>query len=143
MSLLENSNLTQHVSFPTHQHGHILDLVITTKDSTLLPSITHSLISPSDHFPIFTSLPISPPTPPPLLNINMNKFIHDIHTSILSHPPNNLYDLVDCYNKTLSDLLNKHAPLAQNHTTHTIQNSLSHIQVTAIQTAFFYSRSLS
>ena len=26
MSLLENSNLTQHVSFPTHQHGHILDL---------------------------------------------------------------------------------------------------------------------
>ena len=42
----------------------------------------------------------------------MNKFIHDIHTSILiSHPPNNLHDLVDCYNKTLSDLLNKHAPL--------------------------------
>ena len=120
MSLLENSNLTQHVSFPTHQHGHILDLVITTKDSTLLPSITHSLISPSDHFPIFTSLSISPPTPPPLTehffrcikSINMNKFIHDIHTSILiSHPPNNLHDLVDCYNKTLSDLLNKHAPL--------------------------------
>ena len=120
MSLLENSNLTQHVSFPTHQHGHILDLVITTKDSKLLPSITHSLISPSDHFPIFTSLSISPPTPPPLTehffrcinSINMNKFIHDIHTSILiSHPPNNLHDLVDCYNKTLSDLLNKHAPL--------------------------------
>ena len=45
-------------------------------------------------------------------SINMNKFIHDIHTSILiSHPPNNLPDLVDCYNKTLSDLLNKHAPL--------------------------------
>ena len=119
MSLLENSNLTQHVSFPTHQHGHILDLVITTKDSTLLPSITHSLISPSDHFPIFTSLCISPPTPPLtehffrcINSINMNKFIHDIHTSILiSHPPNNLHDLVDCYNKTLSDLLNKHASL--------------------------------
>ena len=120
MSLLENSNLTQHVSFPTHHHGHILDLVITTKDSTLLPSITHSLISPSDHFPIFTSLSISPPTPPLtehffrcINSINMNKFIHDIlHTSILiSHPPNNLHDLVDCYNKTLSDLLNKHAPL--------------------------------
>ena len=31
MSLLENSNLTQHVSFPTHQHGHILDLVITNQ----------------------------------------------------------------------------------------------------------------
>ena len=87
------SNLTQHVSFPTHQHGHILDLVITTKDTTLLPSITHSLISPSDHFPIFTSLSISPPTPPPLTehffrcikSINMNKFIQTYIPLFSSH----------------------------------------------------------
>ena len=57
-----------------------------------------------------------------LLNISLlHKFhqheqIHtDIHTSILiSHPPNKHNDLVDCYNKTLSDLLNKHAPLKSN-----------------------------
>ena len=35
------------------------------------------------------------------------------------------------------------SPLAQNQTTHTIQNFLSHIQVTSIQTTFFYSRSSS
>ena len=77
------ANLTQHVNFPTHQAGHTLDLIITTKDSTLSPTITHSLVSPSDHFPIFTSIVISPPSPPPLTkhffrcikSINLNNFV--------------------------------------------------------------------
>ena len=120
LSLLNNANLTQHVNFPTHQAGHTLDLVITTKDSTLSPTITHSLVSPSDHFPIFTSLVISPPSPPPLTkhffrcikSINLNNFIRDIRTSrLITHPPTNLSDLVECYNLTLSNILNKHAPL--------------------------------
>ena len=120
LSLLNNANLTQHVNFPTHQAGHTLDLVITTKDSTLSPTITHSLVSPSDHFPIFTSLVISPPSPPPLTkhffrcikSINLNNFIRDVRTSrLITHPPTNLSDLVECYNLTLSNILNKHAPL--------------------------------
>ena len=120
LSLLNNANLTQHVNFPTHQAGHTLDLVITTKDSTLSPTITHSLVSPSDHFPIFTSLVISPPSPPPLTkhffrcikSINLNNFIRDIRISrLITHPPTNLSDLVECYNLTLSNILNKHAPL--------------------------------
>ena len=107
LSLLNNANLTQHVNFPTHQAGHTLDLVITTKDSTLSPTITHSLVSPSDHFPIFTSMVISPPSPPPLTkhffrcikSINLNNFIRDIRTSrLITHPPTNLSDLVECYN---------------------------------------------
>ena len=119
-SLLNNANLTQLVNFPTHQTGHTLDLVITTKDSTLSPTITHSLVSLSDHFPIFTSLVISPPSPPSLTehffrcvkSINLNNFIHDIRTSRrITHPPTNLSDLDDCYNSTLSNILNKHAPL--------------------------------
>ena len=120
LSLLNNANLIQHVNFPTHQAGHTLDLVITSKDSTLSPTITHSLVSPSDHFPIFTSLVISPPSPPPLTehffrclkSINLNNFIRDIRTSrLITHPHTNLSDLVDCYNLTLSNILNKHAPL--------------------------------
>ena len=119
-SLLNNANLIQHVNFPTHQAGHTLDLVITTKNSTLSPTITHSLVSPSDHFPIFTSLAISPPSSPPITehffrcikSINLNNFIRDIRTSrLITHPPTNLSDLVDCYNLTLSNILNKHAPL--------------------------------
>ena len=120
LSLFNNANLTQHVNFPNHQAGHTLDLIITTKDSTLSPTITHSLVSPSDHLPIFTSIVISPPSPPPLTkhffrcikSINLNNFIRDIHTSrLITHPPTNLSDLVECYNLTLSNILNKHAPL--------------------------------
>ena len=110
LSLLNNANLTQHVNFPTHQAGRTLDLVITTRDSTLSPTITHSLVSPSDHFPIFTSIVISTPSPPPLTkhffrcikSINLINFIRDIRTSrLVTHPPTNLTDLVECYNLTL------------------------------------------
>lgn len=120
LTLLNNSNLTQHVSFPTHRCGHTLDLIITAKTTSLSPSITHSLISPTDHFPVFTSLNICPLPPPPLTkhffrsikSININKFIRDIYsTPLISHPPTNLHDLIDCYNLTLSSLLNKYAPL--------------------------------
>ena len=84
-SLINNANLIQHVNFSTHQAGHTLDLVITAKDFTLLPTITRSLISPSDRFLFFTSLVKSPLSPPPLTeyffccikSINLN-FICDI-----------------------------------------------------------------
>jgi hypothetical protein len=120
MSLLSLANLTQHVSFPTHRHLHTLDLVITTVDSLLSPVITHTVNSPSDHFPVFSSLNITPPKPSPLSkhsfrrikSINIHSFILDILSStLITRPPSNLSDLVDCYNSTLSSLLNKHAPV--------------------------------
>jgi exonuclease III len=120
MSLLSLANLTQHVSFPTHRHLHTLDLVITTVDSLLSPVITRTVNSPSDHFPVFSSLNITPPKPSPLSkhsfrpikSINIHSFIRDILSStLITHPPSNLSDLVDCYNSTLSSLLNKHAPV--------------------------------
>ena len=46
----------RHVDFPTHNKSHILDLVITSSDSSLAPSLTTTLCTPSDHFPIFTKL---------------------------------------------------------------------------------------
>jgi len=59
LSVLSSFNLTQHVNFPTHSKNHIRDLVITSADSSLTPSLSTSLCSPSDHFPIFTKLSIS------------------------------------------------------------------------------------
>jgi Reverse transcriptase (RNA-dependent DNA polymerase)/Endonuclease-reverse transcriptase len=120
LSILDNSNLTQHVHFPTHRDGHTLDLIITTRDSPLLPKITHSPISPSDHFPVFTSLELSHTPPIPLQthffrsikSINSNNFLRDILNSpLIVNPPSTLHDLVDCYNTTLSSLLDIHAPL--------------------------------
>jgi len=49
-SLLSSFNLIQHVNFPTHNKYHILDLVITSSDCSLAPSISFSYCSPSDHF---------------------------------------------------------------------------------------------
>ena len=120
ISLLDSANLIQHVSFPTHRHSHTLDLVITSANSTLSPTLTFSPISPSDHFPIISSLHISPlPTLPvskhltrSIRSINITNFCRDILFSrLITHPPSDLAGLVDCYNSTLSSLLNKHAPL--------------------------------
>ena len=120
LAALNSTNLTQHASFPTHQDNHTLDLVITANISFLSPVIDHFPVSPSDHFPIFSTLTISPLPSSPLSNfsfrclksIRISKFTWDILNSrLITHPPTDLSDLVDFYNTTLSTLLDKHAPL--------------------------------
>jgi hypothetical protein len=120
LSVLNDANLTQHVTFPTHSHSHTLDLVITGINSSLRPSITRINTSPSDHFPVLSTVNITPPSPPPLSkvtyrsikSVNIEKFKQDIlSSSLIMHPPTKLSDLVDCYNYTLSSILDKHAPV--------------------------------
>jgi len=120
LSALESTNLTQHVSFPTHRDHHTLDLIITSTSTSLNPVIDYSPVSPSDHFPIFSSLSISPIAPPLssqiffrcFKSISVSKFTRDIlHSRLVTHPPRNLSDLVEAYNTTLSSLIDKHAPL--------------------------------
>ena len=54
LSMLLDTNLTQHVNFRTHDPGsHTLDLVITSTDSSLNPAVTRANTQPSDHFPLF------------------------------------------------------------------------------------------
>jgi len=45
LSVLSSYNLIQHINFPTHTINHILDLVITSADSSLAPSLSTSLCS--------------------------------------------------------------------------------------------------
>ena len=120
LSALESTNLTQHVSFPTHRDQHTLDLVITPTSSSLAPVIDYSPISPSDHYPIFSSLTLSPLSPPPLTqfsfrcfkSISISKFSADIlHSRLITDQPTKLCDLIETYNTTLSSLIDKHAPL--------------------------------
>jgi len=107
----DSTDLTQHVSFPTHRENYTLDLVITANTSSLSPVIYYSPVSPSDHFPIFSTLTISPLSSPPLTefsfhclkSISLSKFTRDIHTSqLITHSPTHLSDLVDSYNSILS-----------------------------------------
>jgi len=49
--------------------NHILDLVITSSDTSLAPAVSCTHWSPSDHFPVFTRPSINPaPLPPPTIH---------------------------------------------------------------------------
>jgi hypothetical protein len=119
LSLLYHANLIQHVKFPTHQLSHTLDLVITSATSTLSPILTCLPVSPTDHFQIICSLNITPARAPIIkrltrafTSIDASKFSNDILSSrLITHPPSAFSDLVDIYNFTLSQLLDKHAPV--------------------------------
>jgi len=75
LSLLDHANLTQHVLFPTHRHCHTLDLVITSDNSTLSPTVISFPISPTDHLPIICSLKITnSPTAP--MTKHLTRAIH-------------------------------------------------------------------
>ena len=86
----------------------VTHLILSSLQKTQLyhPQLyTHSLVSPSDHFPIFTSIVISPPSPPPLTkhffrcikSINLNNFIRDKRTSQLAQSqfPSTITSLCD------------------------------------------------
>ena len=63
--ILSSTNLTQHVSVSTHIHNHTQDLVITSH-TNVSPTMSQSVITVSDHFPIFHHLNLTPtPHPPP------------------------------------------------------------------------------
>jgi len=119
LSLLSSFNLTQHVNFPTHNQNHILDLVITSSDSFLAPSLSVTHYSLSDHFPIFTKLSVDrTPLPPPTFHsfrryhsIDIDSFLADLQCSrLITNPPKSFGSLLIAYNTTVSSLLDKHAP---------------------------------
>src|SRR4029434_4642628 len=51
MNLLNSMDFTQHITEPTHNHGHTLDLVITKGLTTVISSVCDLALS--DHFCIF------------------------------------------------------------------------------------------
>ena len=67
--LSSSTNVTQHVSVSTHIYNHTLDRAIISSHTNLFPTISQSLITVSDHFPIFTHLNLTPTSPPPFLNL--------------------------------------------------------------------------
>src|SRR5208282_2739586 len=104
----------------THTHGNTLDLVITTSDSPLSPTVSVYPTRPTDHFPVLSRLEVPSRTPPPIINrtfrrihsIDVGKFMSDLLSEpLITQPPSSLSDLIELYNSTLSSLLDKYAPL--------------------------------
>jgi len=79
LCLLFSFNLTQQVKFTTHNKNHILDIVITPSDSSLSPSLSTTLCSPSEHFSIVTKLSVYCTSLPPLT-------LHSFHRLHFSSP---------------------------------------------------------
>lgn len=117
LDILDSFGLSQHVNFPTHIHGHTLDLVITSTDFP--PQSVKSSDPISDHFTIIAEFEISIVSQSDrqkikyrnIKSIDIEAFKQDVQRSkLILDPSQNASDLATQYNDTLSSLLDKHAP---------------------------------
>ena len=116
--MLSTFNMLQHVNDPTHSSGHTLDWVISRSDDDILSSVDVS-VPLSDHHCINAILNLKkPPLPTKTITfwqykkIDKERFLADLEESnLIKEPVDTLEELIDQYNSTLCDLLNKHAPL--------------------------------
>ena len=117
--LLESFGLQQHVSHPTHIHGHILDLTITRQSDRIIripPSVDRYF---SDHAAVVCrihsdkpSLTVKTVSYRKWKSVNVESLNNDLVASDLcQNPPEDLDQLVSCYNNTLKVTLEKLAPL--------------------------------
>ena len=117
-STLNSFNLTQHIDFKTHLHGHILDLLITPSNLDLLCNFRSSDCF-SDHMFVRADLDIPMKYNHLQRDITYRRF-HKINMSLLKkdllssdfiiNPSTDVNELYDQYHNTLSSLLDKHAP---------------------------------
>jgi len=121
LDILNCLNLTQHVTSPTHNHGHILDLVCSTPSLTI-HNLSLTDLTISDHLAITLDTITPFPTAKHTSTITFRnlKSISPIaltssislaiSTCSLPSAPT-ASDLVNFYNHTLSTCLNQIAPL--------------------------------
>lgn len=115
--LLDTYNMSQHVTDPTHQSGHTLDLLITREGSDLISDVQVHVPWISDHgvvqFKITTSKPRFPRKTIVFRrwkSLDINQFQQDV--AKINFPTNySVSDLTIFYNNKLHDLLEKHVPL--------------------------------
>ncbi len=116
--ILLSMGLEQHITEPTHEDGHTLDLLITRTSDKVLHGLPIVDCLFTDHSPIIFKVQIQKPafitkevSYRKIKDINFEEFGSDLAASgLIENPPTELFDLVDCYNNTLSDILDKHAP---------------------------------
>ena len=110
-NLTNSLSLSQHVNFPTHINGNIIDFIFSSPlHSELIVSNISRLDLLSDHFLISfkTNFTITPNqktriTYRPIKNINSMIFLADLHSADYCYSPVVL-------NSILSNLLDKYAP---------------------------------
>ena len=129
LDILNANGLTQHVTSPTHQKGHTLDLVITREQSNLLsgsPIVFISGVSDAnsssslDHYAVLCYLNVNRPKTVhksvkfrAFRKIPVPAYQNDVKVVLnnQSKTPDNINDLIDYYNSILQNLTDKYAPL--------------------------------
>ena len=117
--LLESMCLAQHVTESTQAHGNTLDLIITRSSDDIIAAPPHVGTLFSNHTVVISHLTAERPKSTAkqvvyrkLKSIDVDRFTDDIGTSSLcQNPPEDLNALINCYDSTLSSVLNQHAPL--------------------------------
>ena len=110
VDLLSSMGLDQHVDKPTHVSGNTLDLRITRCSDSLVP--TNPLIDYllSDHMTILCDIMLGKP-PPITKKVTYRKIKAIDKKKLCVNTPDALNQLVECYNRTLSQALDRHAPI--------------------------------
>ena len=125
LDLLESLGLEQHVTEPTHIHGHTLDLVMTRKIEDILASPPRACRYFSDHAAVRCDVAVSKPSFQTRIikfrktkSLDAKSLSNDVVLTGLcdrgnSDPitPRDLDVLVKDYTTTLSQVLDHHAPL--------------------------------
>ena len=117
-SLLDAYDLTQHVNCATHIKGHTLDIVITPHKVNLKELYVKN-IDLSHHYLInFNSLLMVETTKEKRTisyrskDVDMTKFSEDVKERLQSlNHTTDLKETINVYNSSLSELVNKHAPV--------------------------------
>ena len=117
--ILMSFGLLQHVNFPTHIHGHWLDLCITRSASQILSSIFPS-DGLSEHLTVIAELQSDlhrhtakkQITYKRINQIDINNFKTDnVKSQLITNPKLSADSLYKQFHDTLSSILNTHAPL--------------------------------
>ena len=118
--ILSSANLKQHITEPTHEANHILDLIITkTEISNIVNNIQILKLSDSDHHWIHFNLPTGKTQFQKKeiwyrkhKQIDKAELCKDIQNSALyNKPAENISEAFRQYNETLEKIYEKHAPL--------------------------------
>jgi hypothetical protein len=114
--VLHAMNREQHVETGTHTHGNILDLVITRSSELEIENLDVYGQIFSDHSPIVFEIPVGKPSAirvkcmqRKIKEINIAALEDDIKSQLNTSTCSSVNDLVEKYNSTLSDILEKHA----------------------------------
>ncbi len=119
-AIIESVGFRQHVSQPTHNKGHTLDLVLSRNSDDIIKStLVDDGIGISDHFLIQCMLGTRPPKWPtktvsfrPIRTIDMDAFLDDVQRlPLIQAPCSSIDERTTQYNDGLRSILDRHAPV--------------------------------